>query len=212
MKLSKNSIFYHDTTRIILEFFIILAVLAMMLVLLFSAQLLGETDTSEEDAQTIYDHLTEVLSEKSSTAIDNLVSISFDEETSRLYVTAKDENQLIDFSLLTSSTSLIASLPFFLEDGFEEGLQYDCSALEINTDVSLIQPSEIVSINYQVATYGLVSRLSGTYLSTDGVYTSLYQRDYDLETNTWGDNGVLSRCGPTDDPTLFALYQMIVNS
>jgi len=211
MKLSKNSIFYHETTRIILEFFIILAVLAMMLVLVFSAQLLGDTDTSEEDAQTIYDHLTEVLSEKSSVTVDNLLSLSFDEETSHLYVTAQDEDQLIDFSLSTSATSLIAYLPFLLVEGFENGSQFDCSILTINAEASLIQSSEIVNINYQVATYGLASRLSGTYLSTDGVYTSIYQRDYDIETNTWGDNGVVSRCSSTDDATLFALYQLIVN-
>ncbi|MFA7032650.1 MAG: hypothetical protein WC201_03710, partial [Bacilli bacterium] len=186
MKLSKNSIFYHETTRIILEFFIILAVLAMMLVLIFSAQLLGDSDSSEEDAQTIYNYLTEVLSEKSSTIIDNLVSVSFDQETSRLYVTARSDDQLIDFSLLTSSDSLIAYLPILLEEEFEEDAQFDCSILAINVDASLIQSSEIVNINYQVANYGLISRLSGTYLSADNVYTSIYQRDYDLETNTWG--------------------------
>ncbi|MFA7032371.1 MAG: hypothetical protein WC201_02265, partial [Bacilli bacterium] len=87
-----------------------------------------------------------------------------------------------------------------------------CSILAINVDASLIQSTEIVSINYQVANYGLISRLSGTYLSADNVYTSIYQRDYDLETNTWGDNGLVSHCGPNDDTTLFALYRLIVNS
>lgn len=211
MKLSKNSILYNDKARIILEFFVIFAVLVVMLVFVFAAQLFGDTNTSQEDAQTIYNHLTEALGESSSTTIDNLLSISFDEETSHLYVTAVSGNQLVDFACPVSSDSLIAYLPSLLEDGFEDDLSITWSLLPINTEASLTPSDNIASINYRVATYGLEYRLSGTYLSTEGVYSSIYQRDYNLVTNTWGGNGVVSSCSESDSATLFTLYQLIVS-
>ncbi|HNX16470.1 MAG TPA: hypothetical protein PKO28_03830 [Bacilli bacterium] len=205
----KDSLLRNDSFRIILEFVILLLVIVMIIVLVLTSQTNGNSD-DKDDAQTIYDNLTEVIGEKSSKTIDKLLSVTFDETNNKLCASAYSGNTLVDFSMTVPVTSLDAYLPSLLVDGFEEELAYDCSTFAINGEALLANISDFEQSLYRVATYGADTLLNGTFLSDEGIYSSVYQRTYHLASNTWDEDGHLTNIDSEEKGVLVELYKLIL--
>lgn len=216
MKLKKNSLLYNDKFRISLEAGILFVILVLLLTVVFLKQCNNTNDDkAQKNAQTIYDNLTETLAKESSSVVADtkVLSLSFDNDSHKLYATGYVDSTLIDFNMITTSNSLESYLPNMLEADFQALSTLQCSKLTINSSASFTTPDGIDSLAYKVATYGEVSRISATYYqSNDDSYASVYRRTYDTVENTWSTDGVLSSSTKENNETLYELYKLILNS
>ncbi len=208
--MKQDSPFKNESFRIILEFIILLLVVALIVTLVLTNQMGGSSNTPEEDAQTIYNNLTEVMGEQSSKTIDKLLCLSFDETEHKLVAAAYSGEELIDFSMNVEALTLEEYLPSLLEENFLGDSSFDCLTLPINTGITLMDNPTLEDIAYKVTTLGEDILIYGTSLSIEGVYTSFYQRTYDSVNNTWNEDGHSSSSDQDGNKTLFELYKLIL--
>jgi hypothetical protein len=78
--MKKKSALSDNTFRQILEFMVTMAAIVLIVVVVLSNQSSGGTNSSEEDAQIMYNNLTQVIGEKSAREIDKLLCLSFDSQ------------------------------------------------------------------------------------------------------------------------------------
>lgn len=200
----------NESFRIILEFIILLLIVALIVTLIITSQIDDSGKKAKEEAQLIYDNITEVMGEKSSKTIDKLLCLSFDETEHKLVAAAYSGEDLIDFSMDVESLTLEEYLPSLLEEDFLGDASFDCLTLPINVGIILTDNPAIENVTYKVATLGEDTLIYGTSLSTEGTYVSFYQRTYDSVNNTWNEDGHSSSCNQDGNKTLFELYKLIL--
>ena len=86
--MKQDSPFKNESFRIILEFIILLLVVALIVTLVITSQIDDSGKKAREEAQLIYDNITEVMAEKSSKTIDKLLCLSFEETEHKLVAAA----------------------------------------------------------------------------------------------------------------------------
>lgn len=208
--MKQDSPFKNESFRIILEFIILLLVVALIVTLVITSQIDDSGKKAREEAQLIYDNITEVMAEKSSKTIDKLLCLSFDETEHKLVAAAYSGEELIDFSMNVEASTLEEYLPSLLEENFLGDSSFDCLTLPINTGITLMDNPTLEDIAYKVTTLGEDILIYGTSLSIEGVYTSFYQRTYDSVNNTWNEDGHSSSSDQDGNKTLFELYKLIL--
>src|SRR5574344_1561513 len=187
--MKQDSPFKNESFRIILEFIILLLIVALIVTLVITSQIDDSGKKAREEAQLIYDNITEVMAEKSSKTIDKLLCLSFDETEHKLVAAAYSGEELIDFSMNVEASTLEEYLPSLLEENFLGDSSFDCLTLPINTGITLMDNPTLEDISYKVTILGEDILIYGTSLSIEGVYTSFYQRTYDSVNNTWNEDG-----------------------
>jgi hypothetical protein len=208
--MKQDSPFKNESFRIILEFIILLLVVALIVTLVITSQIDDSGKKAREEAQLIYDNITEVMAEKSSKTIDKLLCLSFDETEHKLVAAAYSGEELIDFSMNVEASTLEEYLPSLLEENFLGDSSFDCLTLPINTGITLMDNPTLEDIAYKVTILGEDILIYGTSLSIEGVYTSFYQRTYDSVNNTWNEDGHSSSSDQDGNKTLFELYKLIL--
>lgn len=208
--MKQDSPFKNESFRIILEFIILLLIVALIVTLVITSQIDDSGKKAREEAQLIYDNITEVMAEKSSKTIDKLLCLSFDETEHKLVAAAYSGEELIDFSMNVEASTLEEYLPSLLEENFLGDSSFDCLTLPINTGITLMDNPTLEDIAYKVTTLGEDILIYGTSLSIEGVYTSFYQRTYDSVNNTWNEDGHSSSSDQDGNKTLFELYKLIL--
>lgn len=208
--MKQDSSLKNESFRIILEFIILLLIVALIVTLVITSQIDDSGKKAKEEAQLIYDNITEVMAEKSSKTIDKLLCLSFDETEHRLMAAAYSGEELIDFSMNVEALTLEEYLPSLLEEDFLGDSSFDCLTIPINTGITLMDNPTLEDIAYKVATLGEDIVIYGTSLSTEGAYTSFYQRTYDSVNNTWNEDGHSSSSDQNGNKTLFELYKLIL--
>ena len=116
----------NESFRIILEFIILLLIVALIVTLIITSQIDDSGKKAKEEAQLIYDNITEVMGEKSSKTIDKLLCLSFDETEHKLVAAAYSGEDLIDFTMDVESLTLEQYLPSLLEEDFLGDASFDC--------------------------------------------------------------------------------------
>ena len=208
--MKQDSSLKNESFRIILEFIILLLIVALIVTLVITSQIDDSGKKAKEEAQLIYDNITEVMAEKSSKTIDKLLCLSFDEAEHRLMAAAYSGEELIDFSMNVEALTLEEYLPSLLEEDFLGDSSFDCLTIPINTGITLMDNPTLEDIAYKVATLGEDIVIYGTSLSIEGAYTSFYQRTYDSVNNTWNEDGHSSSSDQNGNKTLFELYKLIL--
>jgi hypothetical protein len=208
--MKQDSPFKNESFRIILEFIILLLIVALIVTLVITSQIDDSGKKAREEAQLIYDNITEVMAEKSSKTIDKLLCLSFDETEHKLVAAAYSGEELIDFSMNVEASTLEEYLPSLLEENFLGDSSFDCLTLPINTGITLMDNPTLEDIAYKVTILGEDILIYGTSLSIEGVYTSFYQRTYDSVNNTWNEDGHSSSSDQDGNKTLFELYKLIL--
>jgi len=208
--MKQDSPLKNESFRIILEFIILLLVVALIVTLIITSQINDSGKKAREEAQLIYDNITEVMGEKSSKTIDKLLCLSFDETEHKLMAAAYSGEELIDFSMDVEALTLEEFLPSLLEEDFLGESLFDCLTIPINTGIALVDNPTLEDVTYKVATLGEDTVIYGTSLSIEGTYVSFYQRTYDSVNNTWNEDGHSSSCDQEGNKTLFELYKLIL--
>ncbi len=201
----------NESFRIILEFVILLLIAALIVTLIITSQIDDSGKKAREEAQLIYDNITEVMGEKSSKTIDKLLCLSFDEMEHKLLAAAYSGDDVIDFSMDVESLTLEEYLPSLIEEDFLGDTSFDCLTIPINTGITLTDNPAIENISYKVTTLGEDTLIYGTSLATEGPYVSFYQRTYDSVNNIWNEDGYSSSCNQDGNKTLFELYKLILS-
>lgn len=208
--MKQDSPLKNESFRIILEFIILLLIVALIVTLIITSQIEDSGKKAREEAQLIYDNITEVVGAKSSKTIDRLLCVSFDETAHKLVASAYSGEELIDFSMDVEAVTLEEYLPSLLEEDFLGESLFDCLTLPINTEITLTDNPELEDVAYKVATLGEDTVIYGTSLSLEGTYMSFYQRTYDSVNNTWNEDGLSSSINQDGNKTLFELYKLLL--